>query len=332
MSITELLSGVSLGAMQVHSNLCMFPLLVEDRTESGYLLLDEALEQGTAHITEVSESGSVPELKFVNEGFQPVLLMDGEELVGAKQNRILNLTVLAPAQKTIVIPVSCVEAGRWHAESVKFSTAGRAHFSRGRAKKAAQVSESMRSDNSRQAFQDDVWNEIEEKSVRMRVSSPTSAAEALYEANRENLEDYLKGFTAVDNQMGALFAINGEIIGFDLFDSAITLGKQLPKLVQSFALDAIDEAQQASAPPTTKSVESFLESVSNTEVDRFPAVGEGADLRLKGERLAGGGLLYEDRLIHLCVFKLPDDSDGKSGDSSNSRVIRASRRQRHWIH
>jgi hypothetical protein len=41
-------------------------------------------------------------------------LLDGEELIGAKQNRALNLTILAPAKQVIVIPVSCVEAGRWH--------------------------------------------------------------------------------------------------------------------------------------------------------------------------------------------------------------------------
>ena len=96
------------------------------------MLLEEALEQKCARVNEVSQSGSVPELKFTNDCERPVLLMDGEELVGAKQNRILNLTVLAPAGKTIIIPVSCVEAGRWQARSAEFSVAGRAHFSRGR--------------------------------------------------------------------------------------------------------------------------------------------------------------------------------------------------------
>ncbi len=56
---------------------------------SEYLTLDEALAAKTATVTEVSESGSVPELYFQNEGDLPVLLLDGEELVGAKQNRVL---------------------------------------------------------------------------------------------------------------------------------------------------------------------------------------------------------------------------------------------------
>jgi len=68
---------------------------------------------GWARITEVSDEGQVPELKIVAKGDKAVLLVDGEELVGAKQNRVLNLTILVPAPSTTTIPVSCVESGRW---------------------------------------------------------------------------------------------------------------------------------------------------------------------------------------------------------------------------
>ena len=62
----------------------------------------------------MSDAGQVSALKIVVKGDRPVLLLDGEELLGAKQNRVVNLTILAPAQRTTVIPVSCVESGRWH--------------------------------------------------------------------------------------------------------------------------------------------------------------------------------------------------------------------------
>jgi hypothetical protein len=65
--------------------------------------------------------------------------------VGAKQNRILNLSVLVLAHKTIVVPASCVEAGRWHAQSAELGSAGRTHYAAGRARKASQVSASLRS-------------------------------------------------------------------------------------------------------------------------------------------------------------------------------------------
>ena len=66
--------------------------------------------------------------------------MDGEELIGAKQNHTLNLSILVPAHASIDIPVSCVERGRWHHLSREFSSAPRAHYAEGRAKKMAQVS------------------------------------------------------------------------------------------------------------------------------------------------------------------------------------------------
>jgi hypothetical protein len=100
------------GTPTEYRNLTIFPLIDESGKEPDYLTLDEALAQKCAKITELSESGSVPELRFVNESDKRVLLLDGEELVGAKQNRILNLRILVPAGKTLVIPVSCVEAGR----------------------------------------------------------------------------------------------------------------------------------------------------------------------------------------------------------------------------
>jgi len=59
----------------------------------GYLMLDEALAAGLASVTEVSVDGSVPELRLQNLAPSPVLILNGEELLGAKQNRVVNLTI-----------------------------------------------------------------------------------------------------------------------------------------------------------------------------------------------------------------------------------------------
>lgn len=112
--------------------------------EPDYLRLDEALAGGDVEVTETSAAGEVPELRLENRGELPVLLRDGEELVGAKQNRVLNLTILAPAGTTIRIPVSCVEQSRWDGSSGGFGTAARAIYAEGRARKAGHVTESLR--------------------------------------------------------------------------------------------------------------------------------------------------------------------------------------------
>jgi hypothetical protein len=59
--------------------------------------------------TEVSAGGHVPELKVVNKGETPVLLLDGEELAGARPNRALNTTILVRGHSETIIPVTCTE-------------------------------------------------------------------------------------------------------------------------------------------------------------------------------------------------------------------------------
>src|SRR5262245_14278026 len=111
-TLQPLLSEIRLNESVSFKNLTL-NALTGPSCEPDYLTLDEALDSNTAHVTEVSESGSVPELVFKNEHDRAVLLVDGEELIGAKQNRILNISILVPARSTLTIPVSCVEAGRW---------------------------------------------------------------------------------------------------------------------------------------------------------------------------------------------------------------------------
>src|SRR5689334_20039884 len=129
-TIDNTLSQIEIGLESTFDNMTIFPLLDGHRGAADYLTLDEALGGGLVHITEVSVEGSVTDLELTNESDQPVFLLDGEELIGAKQNRVLNLTILAPAKRTIVIPVSCVEAGRWSRRSARFTTSSQAHFAR----------------------------------------------------------------------------------------------------------------------------------------------------------------------------------------------------------
>ena len=89
-TIENALSRIQLGSESTCGNMTIFPLLNGDSGSADYLTLDEALGRGLVHITEVSVQGSVPELKLNNESDEPVLLLDGEELIGAKQNRVLD--------------------------------------------------------------------------------------------------------------------------------------------------------------------------------------------------------------------------------------------------
>src|SRR5262245_6149610 len=182
LTIKEEFSKIEMGRFSEFRDLKVFPLLARnDATDTpGYMLLEDGIAQGKVRITELNASGSVPELRVENAADIPVLLVDGEELVGAKQNRVLNLTILVSAKQTTVIPVSCVEAGRWSMTSSDFRPANHFMYARARGDRVSQVTQSMRDTSSRRSNQAAIWEEIAGKSARLRVASPTQSMSDLY--------------------------------------------------------------------------------------------------------------------------------------------------------
>lgn len=300
-AIHHALENILFGKTQAFENLQIIPLLAPAPQRADYLTLDEAQAKGLATVTEVSESGSVPTLLLENAADSSLFLLDGEELVGAKQNRVLNLTLLVPPKSRLHIPVSCVEQGRWRHSTRDFSASDRALFSRGRARKAARVSENLRAAGSRASNQSEVWGDISSKMSRMQVNSQTDAIADAYAHFSVPVGEYLGAFTVADNQVGACFAINGSIRGMELFDSPDTCAKLMPKLIRSYALDAIEE-RGAAAEKDAADPQAFLREIGAAPVDTFPALGEGEDLRIRSSAIAGGALVGRGRVIHLCAF------------------------------
>jgi hypothetical protein len=107
------LPKIRVGEPLRHEALSFFPLFVEAESHVEYQLSDAALADKSLRVEEISEGGSVPELLVENTSDLRVLFLEGEELVGAKQNRVLNTWVLVPAHAKSKITVSCVERGRW---------------------------------------------------------------------------------------------------------------------------------------------------------------------------------------------------------------------------
>src|SRR5918997_299112 len=87
---------IQLGDPVEHRGVVIAPLYPRTSPRAAYVTLEEALPLGF-RVTEVDDAGSVPELLAHNPLDVDVLLYDGEELLGAKQNRILNVSVLVGA-------------------------------------------------------------------------------------------------------------------------------------------------------------------------------------------------------------------------------------------
>jgi hypothetical protein len=324
--VRKYLSKMELGERTVFRNLTMFA--IEGATDEAldYLTLADALRLEVAKVSEISDGGSVPELLFENSADLPVLILDGEELVGAKQNRTVNLTILAPPGKTIKIPVSCVEAGRWRREGSRLEMSDRHHFASGRAVRNASVSNSMQRDGSRRSDQARVWADISAKASRMEAPSATQAMAEIFDRHRTSLEGFVEAFTHGDEQIGGLFAIGSEIVGLDLFDRRTTLTAMLPKLVRSYAIDALESERENGERSKKKDGRAFLGKLAMAEIRSYEAVGLGTDLRLFTPGVVGGALAVDGILVHLAAFAADTDAGTRESDSGNMARMRARRR------
>src|SRR5437764_8627775 len=130
--------SIQLGEPVEHRGVVIAPLFPRRQPVASYVTLEEAIPLGF-HVGEIDEAGSVPELLARNPLDKNVLLYDGEELLGAKQNRILNVTVLVPAASEKEIPVSCVEEGRWSRRSEFFAAAPHTAYPELRRRKAERL-------------------------------------------------------------------------------------------------------------------------------------------------------------------------------------------------
>lgn len=313
------LDGLAVGSPVTFANLTMIPLLDRSPQEAAYLTLDEALATGRFRVTEVSAAGRVSELLVRNDLDTGVLLLDGEELVGAKQNRILNLSIFVPARTSLKVPVSCVEAGRWRAVSPAFAASGHMLFAEGRARKIRQVSQSLHVGEVASADQADIWNGIAARMASFRAAAPTSAMAHLYNAQRADLEVYVSALRPVEGQVGAGFAIGGRLAGVEWFDAPSTLSRALPKIVRSYALDAARASRTGAAAPVPSvgpdAVREFLGRLSTHRPSTHATVGLGQALRWEAPGMAAAALLVDDRLIHFVGFLL-DGVDTDTGSDS----------------
>jgi hypothetical protein len=314
-TLSNTLESLTLGTPITSANLTMVPLLASATLAPEYLLLDEALDAHLAEVTEVSEGGAVPELVFRNLADRDILLVDGEELVGAKQNRVLNLTILVAAGQQVNIPVSCVEAGRWAWRSRRFESGRRKLHARARLDKLRRVSQALREEGARARgdIQSAVWRAIDDKMAAFDCHSDTAALHDVYASAEQRLQPIRSAFAAQPRQVGAAFFVDGKLAGIELFDAEATLAKLLPKLVDSYAFDALEGLADAAQPatPSLAEVHALLARIAAAPQTSYPSVATGTDLRIEDQDLHAAALCAKERLVHLTAFLADGAEDAR---------------------
>ena len=110
----------------------------------------------------------------------------------------------------------------------------------------------------------------------------------------------MKRLAPVPHQVGAVVALHGRVCGVEFFDAPSTWAKPMPRLVRSWAIDALDEQRQ-DVPGATDQVD-LWEQLDAGSWTVSPSVGLGSDARLTGQNVTAGGLVVDGQVVHLAAF------------------------------
>ena len=323
--LADFVGSVHLGRMQSHKQLSLWPLLTRAGGDGlrGFVPLAEALAAGTVAVDEVDRFGSVPHVRISNRGKLDVLVLFGEAIVGAKQNRIANASFLVPAGEEVVIDVSCVEQGRWSRGPRARGAAreGRSGFASGdhvsssalRRLMAAKVAVSRERGGGFDADQAEVWDGVRARLYRSGTRSASHDYSDYVETRRRDLDELRGAFHTEPGQVGFVAAIGSAVEGLEAVGDPAVFESVFPRLLEAYAIDAIDQAllDRPEARPVFDAPETFLEAVAGSPVRAGASLGHGTDLRLGGGSV-GGCALWSEGMVHLMAFPLEPEAAGDS--------------------
>lgn len=298
--------NVTLSSPRRHGPLTIIPLIARDAPELPYALMSDAIELGVLRITEVG-SGTVPELLATNSGDSTILVLDGEQLIGARQNRTTNRSLLLPRFSRIGIPVACMEQGRWHFDSEDFTAPKQS--SPASVRRRAREVEARRAAVGEAAppqvlaeAQGSVWEAIRQSSELLRAASDTGALNHLYRARDVDLRSWMREFAREEGQVGLLAFVGMRPLGMDLIGCPRLYERLHERLLPGYILDALG----AETPPRgagTATAQRFLDRVAAARRVESPSVGLGRYAVLSGG-VIGGELTAEAGIVHLSAFPL----------------------------
>jgi hypothetical protein len=285
-----------------HGLLHVFPLQGDTHAEQDISLLEGALQAGTLHIEELHEAGSIPELRVVNEGCQRVLILEGDKLIGEKQNRVVNSSVLVAAGSDLTLPVSCIECGRWSYRSRAFSPeTGSPHFAL-RPLETRSVHDSLGRGRVHRINQGAIWREVHRKVRLLAAASSTH----MLQDSRSRLSEKLDPLEKLARDLpegtsGVVVAIGERLVLLELLAGPRTFARVFHKLLSGYAFESVG-LDRPYGTPDPQAVRSFIEAVAKAAHEEHQAVGSGRDVKFEEDDISGYALIGEAGVLHATAF------------------------------
>jgi len=298
--LTTWLTRLRLGDPITQGPLALVPVFADGAPNSlKYRTLADAIARGEVTVTELP-TAQVPNLGLTNTGSLPVLIIDGDEVVGGNQNRVVNTSLLVPAKSTFDLPVTCVEQGRWQGVWPAFD-AGEVVPTGLRGQKIEQVARSYAAMRRPVANQAAVWDEVALGLHKVGSHSRTGAMRDAYIKRQEDLAQAEERFRSpADGAVGTVALFGGRAACADVFDQPGTLGAYYPRLVRSYMLEALSAS---AASPALDSAQELLRGPLKAERTPFRSPGLGEDVRIRGNGVVGAALVCDRVVVHTALFR-----------------------------
>ncbi|MHA2609948.1 MAG: ARPP-1 family domain-containing protein [bacterium JZ-2024 1] len=318
------------GDLMFSRNLGLFPVFGDGGVDYDVNTVEEGLNGGQLSIR---ETGVVERVIVEHKGGPDVLVLDGEEVAGALQNRVFVTSVWMGAGQEVPIPVVCVEQGRWSGGQT-FSSARFSAYPTLRAKTAQSVYHSLKTRKTHNAEQQEVWRDVALRLKELRVSSPTMRMSDSFVSQRNELEEYLtslrtshfkqsggkiseekredpgaliRDLPVLEGQIGFLAFTQKRILGADIFGNEKILRKFYGKLLMSYALDALLDSREEGGDMDADRALHFLSLAGDwREWESYPAVAKGKEFWYASSRVIGKSLSANGGFLHLSLMPAPD--------------------------
>lgn len=296
--VASLIKSLQVGRPFNYENLTIVPIYSSSASNrEDYITLDEAVNKGYILITEL-EGGRVPQVKVTNKSDRYVYLLAGEILTGARQNRLVGKDVLlGPHNKEVIVPVYCVEHGRWSG-GYEFGSKGIVAAPMFRSYAAAGFDQGR------------MWDGVAEYSAKVGVSSPTQDLTMAYSDSKvqEECANYVSALEDIprleDDAVGVAVIIGGRIATVDIFGNAQLFADLWPKLLRSYAMGAIAEDYDygEKTKDSQQEVRAVLRQLHERGYERKEGIALGQELSLSTDEITSAALVYNGWVIHLSAF------------------------------
>ena len=280
----------------VFGNLAIYPVSLPGGGERmGELLtLDEAMKTGDFVIREIEEGPQVNSLQVVNDTGKPVVLLAGEMIRGAKQDRIISYDVVVPPGGKAYVDAFCVEAGRWTETNDRFAYAD--EIAPAAVRNTAQGKQN----------QNDVWNAVSKVNEERGVASESDALTASYNdpAYQAKVKEYKDAFADIAKDkdvVGVVVVTGGAVKAGDIFGSHDLFAKVWPRLLTSYAMDGALSSGLGGviSPATIKMRLAELDAAAREE--QFKGDNQGR-MKAKAANAEAYELEYDGKPVHANVY------------------------------